>query len=359
MKHLLMTVGALALTGTAVTAGGLDRSGQSIAMIFEKGSYAELSFGSVAPNVSGVEVAPVGADASGDMAADYTQLGLAFKMDLSDKLAIGVIYDAPFGADVAYPTGTGYYAAGTVAELNTQAATLIAKYRMPSNFSVYAGLRYQTLEAEASIPFVGGYRVTGEKDGALGYLVGASFEKPEIALRVALTYNSAVEHNLDTLEFGALSSVTPVETPQSVNLEFQSGIAKDTLLFGSIRWVDWSEFVINPANYPPLSPLVSYDGDYTTYSLGVGRKFSDKFSAAVTLGYEKPLGGYSSNLGPSDGFKSVGLSASYTMDNVKISGGVRYVDVGDTPVTLTGAFPSGNFTDNHVVAFGLKIGITF
>ena len=359
MMHFRTSVCALALTAGGAWAGGLDRSGQSMALLFEKGSYAELSFGLVAPDVRGTATATYGGFASGDMAADYSQFGLGFKMDLTDSLALALIYDMPFGADVDYPTGTSYYAQGTVAELDTQALTLVAKHRFPSNVSVFGGLRYQTMEAEARIPFVAGYTVTGEQDAALGYLIGAAYEKPEIALRVALTYSTSIEHALDTTEFGALSSVTTVETPQSLNLEFQSGIAKNTLLIGSIRWVDWSEFVIDPAYYPPLSPLVSYTGDYTSYSLGVGRKFNETWSGAVTLGYEAPLGGYSSNLGPSDGYSSIGVGVSYTRGKMKISAGARYIDVGKADVTLNNVIASGNFRGNSGVALGLKIGYSF
>ena len=117
--------------------------------------------------------------------------------------------------------------------------------------------------------------------------------------------------------------------------------------------------MIDPADYPLTTPLVSYDDDYTTYSLGVGRKFNESFSAAILVGYEEPFGGFASNPGPSDGFRSVGLSASHTIDDIKISGGIRYVDVGDSHVTLGGGIPSASFTDNHVVALGLKIGYTF
>ena len=346
-------------------AGGLDRSGQSVASIFEKGNYAELSFGSISPNVSGVTTAfALGGpgNVSGDMASDYSQLGAAVKMNMTDSLDVALIFDQPFGANVAYPTGTGYYATGTTATLKTSALTFVGKYTLASNVSFLAGLRYQTFSAKASIPFVANYNADGETDGGLGYLVGVAYEKPEIALRVALTYNSEIDHSLRTTEsslLGASVSNTELTTPKSVNLEFQSGVAKDTLVFGSIRWVDWSAFVINPAGYPPTTPLVSYSGDYTTYSLGVGRKFTDNWSAAVTLGYEKPLGGFSSNLGPTDGMRSVGLGATYTLDNMKITGGVRYVDIGDAQPTLNNTNPSANFTDNDAVAFGLKVSFTF
>ena len=363
MKQYLGSVGVLALCAGSAMAGGIDRSGQSIAAIFEKGNYVEFSFGSVSPDVSGTSITVLGSRPSGDMAGDYSQLGAAVKMNLNPALDVALIFDQPFGANVDYPTATGYYAQGTTAELNTSALTFVGKYTLPSNVSLLAGLRYQTFSAEASVPFIpGGYTAKGEADSGLGYLVGVAYEKPEIALRVALTYNSKIKHSLETAEtnaFGAFTSQTDLETPQSINLEFQSGIAKDTLLFGSIRWVDWSDFVIDPTNYLPSEPLVFYRGDYTTYTLGVGRKFTENWSAAVTVGYEKPIGGFSSNLGPNDGQRSVGVGATYTKDNMKITGGVRYVDVGDAQPSLPTFAPSANFTDNSALGFGLKVSFSF
>jgi long-chain fatty acid transport protein len=143
--------------------------------------------------------------------------------------------------------------------------------------------------------------------------------------------------------------------PQSVNIEFQTGIAKDTLLFGSIRWVDWSEFVIDPPNYPLPIPLVSYPEDRITYNLGIGRRFNETWSGAVTLGYERSDGQITGNLGPTDGFASIGLAATYTSGNVKVTGGVRYVDVGDATTNVVG----GSFSGNSGVGLGIRVGYTF
>ena len=158
MKSYLASAGVLALCAGGAMAGGLDRSGQSISSIFEKGNYVELSFGAITPNVSGVTsaFAPGGAGrVSGDMAADYSQFGAAVKMNINQSLDVGLVFDQPFGANVSYPAGTTYYARGTTAELKTSALTLVGKYSLPSNISVLAGLRYQTFSAEAKIPFIG------------------------------------------------------------------------------------------------------------------------------------------------------------------------------------------------------------
>ena len=359
MKRVIATATALAAGASTAGAGGVDKTGQSILVIFEKGSYAELSFGIIQPSVSGSAIPALGGFSSGSLAETYFSIGAAYKTELRDGLDLAVIIDQPFGADVSYPTGTNYFAQGSKAKLDATAVTGLLKYRMPNNISVFGGLRYELMRARASVPFVAGYTAVGATDAGFGYTIGAAFEKPEIALRVVLTYNSAIKHELDTVEFGVLNSVTEIKSPQSLNLEFQTGIAKDTLLFGSVRWVDWTEFKVDPPNYPPPSPIVSYESDTISYALGLGRRFNETWSAAVTLGYEKPVGGFASNLGPTDGYKSIGLGATYTKDNMKVTGGIRYVDIGDAQTTLNDVTAAANFSGNSAVALGVKVGWSF
>src|SRR3989338_9216000 len=109
MKFYLTALGALALTTGVATAGGIDRSGQSILSIFEKGNYAEFSFGSISPSVGGTAIAVpapgLNGASSGDMAGDYTQFSLSGKPPLTDSFDLGLIIDQPFGANVSYPNG--------------------------------------------------------------------------------------------------------------------------------------------------------------------------------------------------------------------------------------------------------------
>ncbi len=361
MKHILTTAAALAALATTAQAGGVERSTQSVAILFEQGRYVELSFGNFSPDVSG----SVGGGAlkSGDMSSTYNNWSLGYKMDIGERMAFALILDEPIGADVAYP-GTlapgSYPLAGTTADLTSSAITGLLRYKLENNFSVYGGLRYQTVKGEVSIPSVGGYALSTNHDSEVGYVVGISWEKPEIAARVALTYNSAINHTLESFErlgAGTLASTFETEVPQSVNLEFQTGVAKDTLLFGSIRWVDWSAFVIDPTLYPAaLGPLVSYAKDRVTYNLGIGRRFNEQWSAAATLGYEASDGERTGNLGPTDGMTSFGLATTYTMDNVKITAGVRYVDIGGA---TTNPPLNAVFDNNDGLGVGIRIGYSF
>ena len=360
MKHFAMVTTAMLAATSGAYAGGVERSTQSVAILFEKGRYAELSFGHFSPDVSGTVGG--GALSSGDMSSSYNSWALGYKMDIGERLDFAMILDQPIGADVAYPGTLGlgsYPLAGTTAELSSSAITALLRYSFENNVSVYGGLRYETVHGVVSIPLVGGYTLNTNHDSELGYVVGLAWEKPEIAARVALTYNSAITHELESLEFGALAGSFETEVPQSVNLEFQTGIAKDTLLFGSIRWADWSEFEIAPDGYATATggtALVDYSKDRITYNLGIGRRFNETWSGAVTIGYEPSDGETTGNLGPTDGFRSIGLAATYTMDNLKITGGIRYVDIGDA---TTNPPIGASFTDNSGIGIGIKVGYTF
>ncbi len=348
MKNFIIASAAAAVLGTSgAIAGGLDRSGQSIAVLFEEGTLFTATLGYAMPTVSATASA-----LTGNIAEPYATVGFAFKHAVTDQIDMALIMDQPFGADVSYK---GLLTGAADATLDTTAFTLMARYKINENFSVHAGLRAQQAAASVSLPLVLGYAADLKSDFALGYVVGAAYEVPEIAARVALTYNSAISNDFTGTEgiLGGVPSAFTTDTPQSVNLEFQTGIAAGTLLFGSVRWVDWSSFAFSPTNYP-LNPLASFGADTYSAELGIGRQFTEKFAASITLGYEAATGGVFSNLGPTDGYWSVGAGGRYKLsDAFELGGGVRYVKIGDANGgTLTAGSP---FSGNYALGLGLKL----
>jgi long-chain fatty acid transport protein len=366
MKRIaLITLAALVVAPVA-QAGGVDLSGQSTAFIFKDGQQLAFSVGAVSPSVSGTSVANLGGASSGNMAQDLTRFGLSYKTDITDALSLGLIYDQPFGASIAYPAGTGYFAAGSSATLESRSLTALGKYTLASDVSLLAGLRYQTLRAQADVLYVDGYQGELREDDGFGYLLGVAYERQDIALRVALTYNSRIAHELASSEqvpaaVAALDSATQTETPQSVNLEFQTGVAAGTLLFGSVRWVNWSAFEIAPPLFQTLTQeaLVSYQDDTISYSLGLGRQFSERFAGAVTIGYEAASGEIASHLGPTDGSASLGLGVTYSQGPVEVTAGVQQIWLGDADTRLPGFPVAATFRDNTASAAGLSIGYRF
>jgi long-chain fatty acid transport protein len=119
-------------------------TGQSTRLLFEEGTYVELGYTFVTPNVSGVQVLPLpGSPAgspSGDVAPDYSSLNLGFRTDITDELSFALIIDEPIGASVDYSAiapGTGYlyrFGTGSTADLSSTQTTLAARYEMPSAF---------------------------------------------------------------------------------------------------------------------------------------------------------------------------------------------------------------------------------
>ena len=367
MKQILVTLGVLAASAGAALAGGIDRSGQGISPLFEAGGYAELSFGYVRPSLSGNDVAAFGGSAIGNVASSFMVPSFAFKQDINKQLSYAVIYDQAFGANVLYPTSS-VALGGTSAKTTANDLTALLRYKMNDRFSIYGGVRVQQASGNVGLSGlayggVNGYTVSLATDTALGYVVGAAYEIPEYAMRFALTYNSAISHKFDTVETlgGGVIGNTPttVKTPQSVNLDLQSGINKTTLVFGSIRWANWSEFQIDPSTFTHLTGggLVNLSNT-VTYTLGVGHKFTDSWSGAASIQYEAPGNRLVSPLAPSTGLFGVTLAAVYTQGNMKITTGINYTTLGKAnPQTANTA--RANFSGNSAVGIGVKVGWSF
>lgn len=80
-----------------------------------------------------------------------------------------------------------YPGSGTVADLTVNTFTGVLQYNIGDGLSVHGGLRVQSLESDAQVPFAGNYSIAGPTDWAAGYLLGAAYERPEIGARVSLT----------------------------------------------------------------------------------------------------------------------------------------------------------------------------
>ena len=383
MKTAFTGIGILMLSASQLVAGGIERAPQSLNALFEEGNYVELSFGGVDPTVEGTDIAGF---ETGDVAQGYGFVGMAYKHQFTPEFSGAIIIEQPFGADILYQPATdggSPVLGGTRAKVDSTTFTALGRYKMPNNFSVHGGIRGSRADGQVSLNGlaygpVGGYNVDLDKDTGIGWVAGAAWEKPEIAARVSLTYNSKIEHKFDTTETGPLidpdgpgpipavplldgTSNTSVDTPESWNLEFQTGVAQDTLVFGSVRWVNWSEFRVDPTNFVTVTGggLVDLE-DTTTYTLGVGRKFTESWSGSASFVYEKAGDDLVSPLAPTNGRKGITLAAVYTQGPMKISTGINYSKLGDArPETGPLNEPRAQMEDNHLFGVGVRVGYSF
>ncbi len=358
----------VAVSATMTNAGGLDRSYTPIDVIFDEGSFAEVSYGFTMPDASGVDFL---GNATGNVAGDYGILGSAFKIDISERLTFALIADQPYGADTAYagnPATT--LLGGTFAKAESSALTALLKYNLTDRFSIYGGPRM--VKADGTIGLSGlaygvlsGTTVRFRGTSSTGIVLGGAYEIPEMALRVSGTYHSPVRLKMATFENIPVAAggtgtaiptgVTPVELPQTFELAAQSGINENTLVFGSIRYSDWDAFSLNPPS--PVPNLAELDETFT-YELGVGRRFSDRFSARMSVIYE-PGGGDNlvSPLKPTDGLTAVSVGGRYKLtEQIELSGGMRYTWLGDSlPETGTPDTARASFTNNDALSVGLSV----
>lgn len=379
---------------TGAFAAAMDRSGQSIAAFLQPGNYFEAGISVLDASVSGksTPLAPVlPTQATGDLANDYYFPAAALKLQLTDNFSFGLLYDQPFGAHTEYNTPNLNFTdatGGTSAEVTTENLTFLFGFQPNQNWNFYAGPVIQTAEGEVSLRGLayggpnafGSYDATLKKDTELGWIAGLAYQIPEIALKASLTYRSEVEHELqatETVRYGAtnlasLPGFTPgktsVTTPQSVNLDFQTGVMADTVAFANVRWVNWEDFSIRPNYFGQAADarglvganLVDYSDDQISATLGVGRKFNEKWAGNVSVGWDSGAGDPVTTLGPTEGYWNVGLGLQFSpATNYFIAGGVKYFMLGDATAKTAAVNNVGTFEDNDAWGYGLKMGYRF
>lgn len=362
-KALSMAMVAICSAGSVV-AGGADITLMPTEMMFEKGNYVEVSVAKVSRDVTGTIVAP-----SGSMYPDYNVRNLAAKIELNDKISIGLADYLSAGIQVDYRKAgaSGMAAAYTAAfvDLDIRSRLLAVKYQANDNVSILGGLKLsKTSNATANVlknP-KGNLNIPSATGSALA--LGLAYEKPEIALRVSALYQSATKFDLPMTSTEYVTLLNgKAGLPKSMTLRFQSGIAKDTLIFGSAHRGDWLNSQINFQDDDDgggtLGAVVARSSFTTTtaYTLGLGRKLSEKYAVSATYGWEKGSGATGTSLlSTTNGKKSLTLGGKYTNGRMTVSAGYSRIRLGS--YTATTPLGGAVFSNSSANAIGLKLGIS-
>lgn len=406
--NAIQTALLLSLVPTTTTfAAALDRSGQSIAAFLQPNNYFEAGITVLDPNVSGKDISQ---NNTGDMANHYYSPNAALKIQATEHFSIGLIYDQPYGADAQYTGQSNFienrplpFQGGTSVTVDTENLNLLFGYQPNQNWNLYAGAVYQTLDATVllrgeSYSAYNGYDFKTGSDEAVGWLAGIAYQIPEIALKASLTYRAKIKHEMNAYEKHGSAGMTPypelnagftqinnaegkteITTPQSVNLDFQTGIMENTVAFANVRWVNWKDFAIRPYKFgaasvlPPIVnktgkkdgfDLVAYTDDQYSVTAGVGRKVNDHWAGNVSVGWDSGAGNPVTTLGPTEGYWNVGVGVQYSpAPNYFIAGGVKYFWLGDAKAQSGSQFNTpehvAEFKNNDAIAYGLKIGYKF
>ncbi|MEG0341068.1 MAG: outer membrane protein transport protein [Acinetobacter sp.] len=372
-------------------AAGLERSPQSIEALFEAGTYAEIGYTFISPDITGHDL-PVGAQTSStqlpNLAKDFQALNYAVKLDLSPKFRLAVIYDEPYGADVEFSEKNNFVAENregkdkyTRAKVKTKNITTLLGYKLNNSVMAYAGPALQEVKEETHLRGVAygggnGYDNKMADDLAVGWVAGLRYTKPELGIAASLTYRSEIDHKTTAHENVPLAdkigldyehvNPTKVTTPESYNLNLQTGLNQTTVLFAKLRYVPWSNFeyrpaVLNQATQIALGkerglPLVDYSKDQTAVELGVGKKVLPNLTVSTSVLWDSGAGNPVTVLGPIDGYWGVGLGTKYNFTpKVAMSFGGRYLWFGDAQGKVSDGRVVGKFEDNTGYMLGVKL----
>ena len=380
-KALSMAAVAMCSAGSVV-AGGIEFDRLPMSMMFETGNYVSLAYRSTSIDASDNVYSP-----NGSMYVTTSTITPSFKYQINDKLSVGLTRYRSANVNLSYvgkggPFSAVNFAGTTVplpeANLNLTAHTtaLIAGYTINDRISVLAGLKRTEAEASGDIisnPY--GEFVAG-KGTDNSYVVGASFSKPEIALRVTAYYESRVDITHPMSATGAVAGLnllagagtfanTTSALPETLTIDFQTGIAADTLLYGSIKRALWSDahiFMYDGPTTAATSVLTMVQKtthtNSTTLNLGLGRKLTDKWAISASVNYEKGTAATGESLlATTNGQKGITLGGKFTNGQMTVTGGVNYTQLGDK--TVTSFAGAGNFTSNSSTTIGLKVGYNF
>ncbi len=286
----------------------------------------------------------------------------------------------------------------THVDVDTESLSMVFGLSPIKNVTLYAGPVYQTVRGDVNLrgtaySVYNGYDLHIKNTEGWGWLAGAAYQIPEIALKASVTYRSKIDHDIKNADekgyeaIGALyptevaaikngSGTTTITTPQSVNIDLQSGIMANTVAFANIRWVNWKDITIQPLKFGQVSKLatastggkgfnlVEYADDQYSVTAGIGRKLNDKWAGNVAVGWDSGAGNPVTTLGPTEGYWNLGLGVQYSPTPATfIAGGVKYFWLGDAKAQSgsdagTDAYLA-EFKDNYAMAYGLKIGYRF
>ena len=371
-KALSMAMVAICSAGS-VLAGGMEVTRLPTDMMFEKGNYASFAFGKFKPDVTDNVFAT-----KGSMYKDRSAATLTFKTQINEKLSIGFARykSAEISLDYStasvffanFPAGAGGPLDDPYVDLSVNTMALLGRYELDERVSIIGGLKYSTGSGGGNVLSAPAGVIKAEDDSVVGGIVGASYEIPEIALRISGVYQAKQEmmHASSTVYSSTTYKLKDTKSalPASFTLDFQSGIAPDTLLFGSIHHAFWS----NAHIYFDDIAALGGTGDYaqkstwtntTSLSLGIGRKLSDQWAVSGSLNYEAASEATGKSLlSTTDGVRGITLGGKYTSEGgITISAGINRSKLGDKAVTSLGQ--TGNFTNNSVTSIGFKIGHNF
>jgi long-chain fatty acid transport protein len=377
IKRIAITLSAASILPSGVLAEGLERVNINPSFLFESGSYAEYGWGSVNPSLPSTGasgVAPVAAAQTNDnVAPSFTASTLAAKTAIGDKIDIGLWYtNQGNGVDIDWGQ------VGIAASVSAPTLAGMVRYKLSDSMSIIGGLKRVSVDQGGvlSLPLMkddvdglnaadAAMSYTTGQQSATGSIYGIVSEVPAIGMRMMVLMESALSMDVPVsytqaggdVAAGTYSGSAKVGVGSATTISLQTGIAANTLLFGEYRMSNWKNDQVHvPFNNATTTTPVSTFVNGESYTIGVGRKFSDTISGSVSY-HRDPASDCddASALSPKCETQSLNLGAKLAIsDNATLSLGYTWTQYGDA--TVPGL---ATLTKSSKQNIGARIGFKF
>jgi len=208
---------------------------------------------------------------------------------LNDDLAVGVGITRPFALDLDYDAGWIGGAFAQKTEIRTLNVNPAIAYRVSERVALGLGVNYQTIDADLSRA---GQRLKGD-DGSWGWNAGALFTLSP-AMRVGLSYRSAIKHELDAQADGQAARAA-VKLPDTAILSVWQQVSDRWEAMGDLSYTRWNTLkridFVERGSAAPLASESFNRGNSWRIAWGAAYRFSDLFKFKFGLAWERnPVG---------------------------------------------------------------------
>ncbi|MGB3875859.1 MAG: outer membrane protein transport protein [Shinella zoogloeoides] len=372
-KNGILSVAAFAAFATAAHAGGFSRGEADTDILFESGDFIFRSGATyISPRRKFATIAGAqGTD--GVFTNDYWIPNIAAKIGVSENFACALTYTQPFGGDADY--GKAARMAIVLANLanSTQNAPYGEKGFDTNEYGATCDVKFDA--GAGKIHLLGGVFIQDfsytavneadtlglgianygtlhlEDDSAFGYRIGAAYEITEYALRVSLMYRSRVKHDADEgyydyqdLGTNLLPASGYGTLPQSLKLSAQTGVAPGWLVYGSVKWTDWS--VLDTLNYQiaggPREDVYNWKDGWTIQA-GVAHVFNEKLTGTLNLTWDSGVS-TGADIYTDTWTLGAGVQAKVGPGDLRFGGAISYLTSGKQSLSNGATFDAT--TDN-------------
>jgi hypothetical protein len=331
MRFLSILATIFTLLASSISAGTLSPFPSPSVYFADQGNKIGFSALTIAPNLSAKSV--VGE--SGNITPRHSLKEAYAKLRITEDWDIVLSVGDKWKSDLSYPAGTGFLTSGFQTKSDLVQRQVFVGHGFTEHLTVFGGIRQEKMRTRAAwsaVGYAGGFRGNYNT----GVSLGALWENKAIGTFVSLTYDSEIDHQLETRErlgITAFNSHSSMKTPSKLTLRFQVGIHPKVAIIGYASYSDLKDFGLQSpliSNVPILAAsqvgsLIEARGSLIEWKIGAGAEISDRWSVAAIFGTEN-LGGRASIVSPFTGSKSLDLIARYKIESASITIGVSVVE---------------------------------